>query len=36
MKKLFLLLAAVLMSIGARAAKEVYTAFDSKTGVLTY
>ena len=35
--KVFLLMAAVLMSIGIKAAnKEVYTAFDSKTGVLTY
>lgn len=35
--KLFLLLAAMLMTVGIKAAnKEVYTAFDSKTGVLTY
>ena len=34
--KLFLLMAAVLMSLGAKAANEVYTAFDEQTGVLTF
>ena len=38
MKKFYflLLLALTMTSIGARAAKEVYTEFDSKTGTLTY
>ena len=34
--KLFLLLAVMLMSIGAKAEKEVYTSFNESTKTLTY